>query len=222
MCLQTKECWWDWRDASYKTCHKLFCDNYFTSLSLFGQSIGTAQANRIPLCRFKSEFDMKKSGQKALTRKLLLLMISISHLYGGWWHNKAPTLLSMYAWSEPVTAVTRWHAKIKCHEKIVFVQILRRRTTDILLVSIWQSHLSVCTTWEFGQRNSANDYFFTCWTWRWWMPGFSTKDIATSGGHAGNQSHDHCTNSRHVAVAVCVAKEPPMWSSNSHWVIRCS
>ena len=42
------------------------------------------------------------------------------------------------------------------------------------------------------------------------MPGFSTKDIATSGGHAGNQSHDHCINSRHVAVAVCVAKEPPM------------
>lgn len=117
--------------------HKLFFDNYFTSpelqiqLAKRGiQSVGTVRSNRIPQCTLRSEAVLKQMGRGSIDEKTALVDgIKISAVR--WHDNKAVTLLSTYAGSDPVSEVVRWNRKTKSYEKVKCLRI----------VSIYNKHM---------------------------------------------------------------------------------
>ena len=197
-------------------CHKLFCDNYFTSPGLLVYlakkgilSVGTARANRIPLCPLKLESDMKKTGRGAIDEKTAVVDdVEISAVR--WYDNKAVTLLSTYAGSEPVTEVTRWNAKIKCHERIQCPNIVTVYNKHMGGVDLLDSLIGLYRI-RIRSKKWYHRLFFHLLDMTvinaWLL--YKRQLKATSVGHAGRSKplslHEFKT---HVAVSLCAAKEP--------------
>jgi hypothetical protein len=110
--------------------HKLYFDNYFTNpdLQIYLAkrgilSVGTVRSNRIPQCSLKTENEMKKLGRGAVDEKVACIEgIDITSVR--WYDNKAVTLLSTYAGTEPISEVTRWNSKQLVHEKVACPNII--------------------------------------------------------------------------------------------------
>ncbi|XP_028394533.1 piggyBac transposable element-derived protein 3-like [Dendronephthya gigantea] len=97
--------------------HKLYADNYFTSLPLVEklkergiQYVGTARNNRLKGCPLKSEKSLKSQGRGAYDVKvdqqkgIIVLR---------WLDKKAVTLVSSYCGEHPVGTARRWNKKEK-------------------------------------------------------------------------------------------------------------
>ncbi|XP_039283290.1 piggyBac transposable element-derived protein 3-like [Nilaparvata lugens] len=99
--------------------HKLFCDNYFTTVGLLVHlhqkgvlCVGTIRKNRFPNLNLPNEKDLKKSGRGT----------SIEHFSNvdgtdvsvvGWFDNKLVALSSTYVGENPKDTVTRFDRKNK-------------------------------------------------------------------------------------------------------------
>lgn len=95
--------------------HKLFCDNYFTSLLLLQELLekgifvaGTVRANRLDKCPLKSESQLKKTGRGSndslITEDKRIVAVR-------WYDNKVVNLASNFVGIEPEDEVRRWDRK---------------------------------------------------------------------------------------------------------------
>jgi len=109
----------------------VFYDNYFTGVDLQVypakngiHSVGTVRSNRLPSCTLMTEAQLKKEGRGAIDEKTVV--IDGVHLSAVRWHdNKAVTLLSTFAGSEPISEVSRWNNKSKCRETVQCPNVIK-------------------------------------------------------------------------------------------------
>ena len=103
--------------------HKLFCDNYFTSLVILEELLkkrifvaGTIRNNRLEKCPLKSENELKKIGRgsshSVTTKGGELVAVR-------WYDNKAVSMCSNFVGVEPEDEVRRWDKKEK---KYIFIK----------------------------------------------------------------------------------------------------
>ena len=103
--------------------HKLFCDNYFTSLVILEELLkkrifvaGTIRNNRLEKCPLKSENELKKIGRgsshSVTTKGGELVAVQ-------WYDNKAVSMCSNFVGVEPEDQVRRWDKKEK---KYIFIK----------------------------------------------------------------------------------------------------
>lgn len=104
--------------------HKMYFDNYFTSLKLLEQlelrkiqSVGTVRLNRLPGLKGPSEKEMKKAGRGTISEQLTTIGgTDISCIR--WYDNKLVSLLSTFVGSQPVKKVRRWSKAEKQYKEI--------------------------------------------------------------------------------------------------------
>jgi hypothetical protein len=95
--------------------HKLFCDNYFTSLLLLQELLekgvfvaGTIRTNRLEKCPLKLENQLKKSGRGSndsfVTDDEKVVVVR-------WYDNKCVNMASNFVGIEPEDEVRRWDRK---------------------------------------------------------------------------------------------------------------
>nr|CAI5833535.1 unnamed protein product [Callosobruchus analis] len=95
--------------------HKLFCDNYFTSLLLLQELLekgifvtGTVRVNRLNRCPLKSDSDLKKTGRGSCD---YLVTDDKKIVAVRWFDSKAVNMASTSVGIEPEDEVRRWDKK---------------------------------------------------------------------------------------------------------------
>nr|CAI5818578.1 unnamed protein product [Callosobruchus analis] len=95
--------------------HKLFCDNYFTSLLLLQELLekgifvtGTVRVNRLDRCPLKSDSDLKKTGRGSCD---YLVTDDKKIVAVRWFDSKAVNMASTLVGIEPGDEVRRWDKK---------------------------------------------------------------------------------------------------------------
>ncbi|XP_049798265.1 piggyBac transposable element-derived protein 4-like [Schistocerca nitens] len=97
--------------------HKLYCDNYYTSLPLLVwlhkqgiYSLGTVRRNRVPDCKLPSEAELKKMARGASVERVATVDgVDISNVV--WKDNKSVMLLSTLAGQQPIHEAGRYDKK---------------------------------------------------------------------------------------------------------------
>lgn len=95
------------------TSHKLFFDNWFSSVDLQMilekrkiHCISTVRANGLPGCSSSTDTDMKKKGRGTFEEKETMLN-GVPLRVVKWYDNRATSLLSTFASANPTTTVMR-------------------------------------------------------------------------------------------------------------------
>ncbi|XP_055924577.1 piggyBac transposable element-derived protein 3-like [Argiope bruennichi] len=104
--------------------HKLYFDNYYTSIPLQVYlkkkgilSLGTIRRNRIPDCKLPTERELKLQVRGSITEFVAEYDgCELSNV--SWKDNKTVTMLSTFAGTNPVSEVQRFDRKQKCHVKV--------------------------------------------------------------------------------------------------------
>ena len=102
--------------------HKLFADNYFTSLPVVEelqargiQFLGTVRGNRLKGCAMKDEKTLKSEGRGSSDFRVEDFTNCVAVR---WYDNRVVNLLSSYVGMEPVTVAKRWDRKKKVHVEV--------------------------------------------------------------------------------------------------------
>ncbi|XP_046987167.1 piggyBac transposable element-derived protein 2-like [Schistocerca americana] len=111
--------------------HKLYCDNYYTSLPLLVwlhkqgiYSLGTVRRNRVPDCKLPSEAELKKMARGASVERVATVDgVDISNVV--WKDNKSVMLLSTLAGQQPIHEAGRYDKKTKSRTTIPCPQIIK-------------------------------------------------------------------------------------------------
>ncbi|XP_047109581.1 piggyBac transposable element-derived protein 2-like [Schistocerca piceifrons] len=111
--------------------HKLYCDNYYTSLPLLVwlhkqgiYSLGTVRRNRVPDCKLPSEAELKKMARGASVERVATVDgVDISNVV--WKDNKSVMLLSTLAGQQPIHEAGRYDKKTKSRITIPCPQIIK-------------------------------------------------------------------------------------------------
>lgn len=115
--------------------HKLFCDNYFTSLFLLQELLekgifmaGTIRANRLEKCPLKPENQMKKIGRGScdsfVAEDKTIVVVR-------WYDNKAVNMASNFVGIEPEDEVRRWDRKEGAYVMVKRPAIIRLYNTSM-------------------------------------------------------------------------------------------
>ncbi|KAM9819300.1 piggyBac transposable element-derived protein 3-like [Syngnathus typhle] len=92
--------------------YKVYADNFFTSVPLVEKLldrgihyVGTARQVRLPNCNLEDDKSLKKKGRGAFDHR-----VEVKHKISGikWYDNRAVTLVSFFAGTEPVEKIQRW------------------------------------------------------------------------------------------------------------------
>lgn len=102
--------------------HKLFFDNYFTSLPLLREMLGkkifaagTVRSNRCEKCPLKAEKEMKKSGRGSSD---CVVSADGNIAITRWMDNRTVTLASNFIAIEDEDSVRRWNKAEKCYADV--------------------------------------------------------------------------------------------------------
>ncbi|KAG7256560.1 hypothetical protein CRUP_027871, partial [Coryphaenoides rupestris] len=92
--------------------YKIYADNYFTSVPLIEKLlyhgihyVGTARQVRLPNCNLEDDKSLKKKGRGTFDYR-----VEVKHNISAvkWYDNRAVTLVSSFAGTEPVQNIQRW------------------------------------------------------------------------------------------------------------------
>lgn len=112
------------RSVTENVNHKLYFDNYYTSVQLLKSlkykgilSLGTVRRNRVPDCKLPSDVELKKEPRGSINE--YVAEFEGCELYNvSWKDNKTVIMLSTFAGTNPVREVKRFDRKEKCHKKV--------------------------------------------------------------------------------------------------------
>jgi hypothetical protein len=110
--------------------HKVYFDNYFTSMRLLSfmegrsiQCVGTVRPNRLPGVKGPTEKEMKKCGRGSV-HELITTVDGVDISYVRWYDNRVVNIVSTFVGSEPLTRVRRWCRKEKVYTDIDCPQVI--------------------------------------------------------------------------------------------------
>lgn len=117
------------KDLPHHANHKLFFDNWFSTISLFIYlkklgilACGTMRANRLQGCRLKSNKELKKSGRGSMD---YMTDLNTGVIITKWMDNNAVHIASNFIGVEPMSSVTRWIPEEKCRKEIQCPRIIK-------------------------------------------------------------------------------------------------
>lgn len=102
--------------------YKIYADNYFTSVPLIEKLldhgihyVGTARQVRLPNCNLEDDKSLKKKGRGTFDYR-----VEVKHNISAvkWYDNRAVTLVSSFAGTEPVQKIQRWDKANKTYIEV--------------------------------------------------------------------------------------------------------
>ncbi|XP_065318901.1 piggyBac transposable element-derived protein 3-like [Gordionus sp. m RMFG-2023] len=123
--------------------HKLFCDNYFSSIALAKQlkekgifMVGTIRSNRLKDCKLKCDKDFKKEGRGSyvykVDKKENIIIVK-------WYDNKFVHIISTLVGVHPVVNVKRWSLSNKEYIEVPRPNVLK------YIMKVWEESIyTIC------------------------------------------------------------------------------
>lgn len=141
--------------------HKLYFDNYYTSVPLMVYlyqqgilSLGTVRRNRIPNCKLKSEAEVKKL-PRGTSEEVVARIDGVDVSSVIWKDNRCVHFLSTFTGKEPELTVRRYERKTKTHVQINCPEVVKFYNEHMGGVDLMDSHLGrfaitlKCRKWYF-------------------------------------------------------------------------
>lgn len=126
--------------------HKVYYDNYYTSLPLQVYlaehgilSVGTVRRNRIPGVNVLSEDELKKKPRGTFDESVCQIN-SVDVAMVTWKDNKVVNLMSTFVGSQPVESISRFTKKTKTREDIACPKIVKAYNQHMGGVDLMDSH----------------------------------------------------------------------------------
>lgn len=130
--------------------HKVFCDNYFTTipLALFLEQqgilcIGTIRRNRIPNSKLKTDREIGKLPRGSYEEYTASFEGTDLGLVQ-WKDNKSVTLVSSYVGANPVSLINRWDSKKRAEVAIKCPEIIKHYNRHMGGVDLHDSFIGRC------------------------------------------------------------------------------
>lgn len=134
------------RDIPKYKNHKVYYDNYYTSLPLQVYlaeqgilSVGTVRRNRIPGVNVLSEDELKKKPRGTYDESVCKIN-SVDVAMVTWKDNKVVNLMSTFVGSQPVESISRFTKKTKTREGIACPKIVKAYNQHMGGVDLMDSH----------------------------------------------------------------------------------
>ena len=172
--------------------HKLFFDNYFTTIRLLVElkklgilSVGTVRSNRLPDLAMKTSKDLAREGRGAMDHRIA--EVDGVELCATRWHdNNVVNCLSTLHGYEPVDSVQRWSASDKQHIQVRRPAVIKAYNqymggVDLIdmLISLYRINVpSECTHLASTQRvltleNAARTHEYSGFlSTQWWYSSY--------------------------------------------------
>lgn len=135
------------RDIPKHVNHKLYFDNYYTSVPLLVYlhqqgilSLGTARRNRIPDCKLPTEQELSKL-PRGTSEEFVANVDGVEVSSVIWKDNKCVIFLSTFSGKQPETKVKRYERSSKTHKEVDCPQIVIVYNRHMGGVDLMDSHL---------------------------------------------------------------------------------
>ena len=127
--------------------HKIYFDNYFTSLPLLVYlhnrgifSLGTVRRNRIPNCKLPTDQQLKKE-PRGKSVEFVGNVDGVDVACLSWKDNKTVNLMSTFSGQQPETTVRRFDQKNKVYKEVKCPEIITIYNKHMGGVDLFNSHI---------------------------------------------------------------------------------